>query len=144
LNSHFFVFIKKLYIFCANEHNSGDAMSKIKVAIATIGTKGLGDEVADTFAQAKTISLLTISGNRVHLEVLDNPAASLTRGRGITIVPLLKGKGVNVVVASKFGLGASVLIEKAKIRMVIVPAGTKVVDIVREGIYKSESFKPKL
>jgi predicted Fe-Mo cluster-binding NifX family protein len=118
-------------------------VSKIKVAIATVGKKGLGDEVADTFAQAKTISLLTINGNKVHLEVLDNPAAPLTRGRGIKIVPLLKGKGVNVVVASKLGLGASVLLEKAKIRMVIVPAGTKVVDIVREGTYKSGSFKPK-
>jgi hypothetical protein len=42
------------------------------------------------------------------------------------------------------GLSASVLLEKAKIRMVIVPAGTKVVDIVRESIYKSESFKPKI
>lgn len=118
-------------------------MSKIKVAIATVGQKGLGDEVADTFAQAKIISLLTINGNKVHLEVLDNPAASLTRGRGRTIVPLLKDKGVNVVVASKLGLSASVLLEKAKIRMVIVPAGTKVVDIIRDGIYKSESFKPK-
>jgi predicted Fe-Mo cluster-binding NifX family protein len=118
-------------------------VSKTKVAIATVGTKGLGDEVADTFAQAKTISILTINGNKVHLEVLNNPAASLKLGRGRTIVPLLKDKEVNVVVASKLGLSASVLLEKAKVRMVIVPAGTKVVDIVRDGIYKAESFKPK-
>jgi predicted Fe-Mo cluster-binding NifX family protein len=135
---------RNFYIFCANEHNSGGGVKKLKVAIATVGKKGLDDEVADTFAQANTFTLLFINGNRVHIEVLDNPAASLTRGRGITIVPLLKEKGVNVVVASKLGLGASVLLEKAKIRMVLVSAGTKVVDIVREGIYKkSESFKPK-
>jgi predicted Fe-Mo cluster-binding NifX family protein len=118
-------------------------MGKIKVAIATVGTKGLNDKVADTFAQAKTISLLTINGNKVHIEVLNNPAASLNRGRGRTLVPLLKDKGVNVVVTSKLGLSASVLLEKAKIRMVVVPAGTKVVDIVRGGIYRSGGFKPK-
>jgi len=111
-------------------------MGKIKVAIATNGHRGLGDEVADTFALAKTFTLATIKGNRVHVEVLNNPAVSLSHGRGITAVQILKGKGANTVVASKFGLGASALLVECKINKAIVRAGTRVSDIIRDKLYK--------
>ncbi|MEW6221911.1 MAG: NifB/NifX family molybdenum-iron cluster-binding protein [Candidatus Hadarchaeota archaeon] len=113
-------------------------MSKTIIAIATVGKKGLGDEVADTFAKANTLTLASIDKNKVHLEVLDNPAAPLTHGRGRTIVPFLKGKGVNVVVASEFGMGASALLKQFKIGKVVVQAGVKVDDIIRDEKYKSK------
>ena len=113
-------------------------MGKIKIAIATLRKKGLGDEVADTFAKANTLTLASIDGNKVHLEVLDNPAASLTHGRGRTIVPFLKDKGVNVVVASDFGMSVSALLKQFKIGKIVVRAGTKVDDIIRDEKYKSK------
>jgi predicted Fe-Mo cluster-binding NifX family protein len=111
-------------------------MGKIKLAIATKGSKGLGDEVADSFARARTFTLASIDGRRVHLEVLDNPAASLPYGRGRRVVQLLKDKGVNVVVASEFGPGASALLDKFRIKRVVLKAGTKVADVIREDLYR--------
>lgn len=111
-------------------------MGKVKVAIATKGSKGLGDEVADTFALAKTFTFATIDGKKVHVEVLTNTAASLSHGRGRTVVQMLKGKGVNVVVASEFGPYASALLHQSEIDKVIVRAGTKISDVIRDELYK--------
>lgn len=118
-------------------------MGKIKICIGTCGKKGMGDEVSDTFAKANTLTLASIDGNRAHLDVLDNPAKNMSSGRGRTIVPFIKSHGVKVVVASEFGLGAIALLEKAKIRMVVVPPGTKVDDIIRDGLYKLKKLKPR-
>ena len=111
-------------------------MGKVKVAIATKGSKGLGDEVADTFALARTFTLATINGKKVHIEILDNPAAALSHGRGRTVVQILKSKGVDTVVASEFGPGALALLNQRKIDKVIVRAGTRINDIIRDKLYK--------
>jgi predicted Fe-Mo cluster-binding NifX family protein len=111
-------------------------MGKTKIAIATVGSKGLGDEVADTFTKSNTLTFASIDGNRVHLEVLKNPGASLPNGRGPAVVRMLKERGVDIVVASEFGPGASALLEQSKIRKVVVEAGTIVGDIIRDKLYK--------
>jgi len=49
---------------------------------------------------------------------------------------MLKGKGVEVVVASEFGLGASALLKENKINKVVARAGTRVSDVIRDGLYK--------
>lgn len=113
-------------------------MGKVKLAVATSGSKGLGDEVAGTFALAKTFTLATINGNKVHVEVLENPAVTLSHGRGRTVVQMLKEKGVDIVVASEFGPGASALLEQSRIRKVVAKAGTMVGDIIRDKLYKKE------
>lgn len=111
-------------------------MGKVKVAIATKGSKGLGDEVADAFAIAKTFTFATIEGNKVHMEVLNNPVVSLSYGRGRTVVQMLKSKGIKIVVASEFGPGASAFLEQNKIDKVVARAGTKVSDVIRDKLYK--------
>jgi len=111
-------------------------MGKVKVAIATKGSNGLGDEVADAFALAKTFTFATIEGNRVHVEVLNNPAVSLSHGQGRTVVQMLRDRGVGTVVASEFGLGASALLVEYKINKAIVRAGTKVNGVIRDELYK--------
>lgn len=111
-------------------------MGKVKVAIATIGSTGLGDEVADVFAKAKTFTLATIEGNKVHVEVIKNPAATLPHGRGRMVVQMLSDRGVDTVVASEFGLGALALLEQGKINRVVVRAGTRVSDVIRDELYK--------
>jgi predicted Fe-Mo cluster-binding NifX family protein len=111
-------------------------MGRVKLALATNGSKGLGDEIADAFALAKTFTIATVEGNKVHFEVLKNPAETLSYGRGRRVVQMLKEKGVDIVVASEFGPGASALLEQSRIRKVVVRAGTVVGDIIRERLYK--------
>jgi predicted Fe-Mo cluster-binding NifX family protein len=111
-------------------------MGKVKLAVATNGSKGLGDEVASAFALAKTFTLATVDRNRVHVEVLKNPAVALSHGRGRTVVQVLKERGVDIVVASEFGPGASALLEQSGIRKVVVKAGTMVSDVIRDKLYK--------
>lgn len=111
-------------------------MSKVKVAIATKGSAGMGDKVSEFFAKARTFTLATVEGNKVHIEVLQNPGATLPSGRGRTAVQLLRDRGVNVVVASEFGLGASALLAQGKIDRVVVRAGTRVSDVIRDELYK--------
>jgi predicted Fe-Mo cluster-binding NifX family protein len=51
-------------------------MSVTKVAIATINDKGLHDQVSETFARAKTFTLVNIEDNTVKaVKVVKNPAA---------------------------------------------------------------------
>ena len=111
-------------------------MSKVKVAIATKGPAGLWDEVSEFFAKTKTFTLATVKDNKVHIEVLQNPGAALLCGRGRTTVQTLRDRGVNVVVTSELGLGASALLEQGKIDRVIVRAGTRVSDVIRDKLYK--------
>ncbi len=115
-------------------------MGKLKIAIATKGFKGLEDEVADFFAKAETFTLATIDGKRIHLEVIKNSAARLPRGRGRTAVQLLMDNEVNTVVASEFGLAALALLEKEKISLSQISAGTRVGDVIRDGLYKKRGF----
>jgi len=111
-------------------------MGKVKVAVATKGSKGVGDEVSDFFAKAETFTLATIEGKRAHIEVIKNPAANLPRGRGRAVVQMLKDNSVDTVVASEFGLGSSALLEHYKINQIVVKAGTRVGDVIRDKLYK--------
>jgi len=115
-------------------------MGKVKIAIATKGHKGLADEVADHFAKAETFTLATIDGKRVHLEVIENSAANLPRGRGRAVIQMLRDKVVNTVVAGEFGVGALALLKQEKFNVSKVQAGMKVSDVIRDGLYKKRMF----
>ena len=111
-------------------------MGRVKIAIATKGHKGLGEEVADHFAKADTFTLATIEGKKVHLEVIKNPAKDLPRGRGRAVVQMLKDKGVQMVVAGDFGMGAMALLRQGDFKIAKVQPGVKVGEIIRAGLYK--------
>ncbi|MGQ9788077.1 MAG: NifB/NifX family molybdenum-iron cluster-binding protein [Candidatus Hadarchaeaceae archaeon] len=114
-------------------------MAKTRIAIATKGRKGLGDEVAEHFAKAETFTIVTVEGKRVHLEIIDNPAAKLLRGRGPTVVRLLKEVGVNVVVAGGFGSGALALLRRGGFSVAMVQTGIKVAKVIQDEIYKKHN-----
>lgn len=111
-------------------------MAKVKIAIATNGRKGLGDEVAEHFAKAETFTVATVEGKRVHLEIIDNPGAKMLKGRGPAVVRLLKESGVHTVVAGGFGSGALALLKQGGLRVAMVQAGIKVSDVIRDELYK--------
>lgn len=111
-------------------------MAKVRIAIATKGRKGLGDEVAEHFAKAETFTIATVEGKKVHIEIIDNPAAKLLRGRGPTVVRLLKDSGVDTVVAGGFGTGSLALLRQGGFSVAMVQTGVKVGDVIRDELYK--------
>ena len=119
-----------------------DDLGKVKIAFATVGFNGIYDQIASTFATAKTFTLVEVNGEKVRVEVISNPAASLERGRGRTVVQMLADKGINAVVASEFGPGASAFLRENKIEMILTKSGSKVVDVLRSKILKYDAFDP--
>ncbi|HID60476.1 MAG TPA: dinitrogenase iron-molybdenum cofactor [Hadesarchaea archaeon] len=99
----------------------------LKVAVAAKGIKGLEDEVSDVFGRARAFAIVETEGDRIkNVKVVDNPAASYEYGAGPITTKMLADMGVKVVIASDFGVGASVLLKDKNIRAVKVKAGTNV------------------
>lgn len=100
---------------------------KLKVAVATKGSKGLEDEVSDVFGRSQTFVIAeTEDGVIKSTEVANNPAASSEYGVGPVVAEKLAGAGVEVVIAGEFGPGALALLKGKNIRSVVVKAGTNV------------------
>jgi len=113
-------------------------MSITRVAIGTTGDKGLHDQVSEAFARAKTFTLVNIENNKVKdVNVVKNPAASKTRGRGPIVVQILLDHNVNVVIGSEFGPGISAMFDKHRIHRIKVKAKTPVMDVVKEFAFSS-------
>ncbi|MEM3421133.1 MAG: NifB/NifX family molybdenum-iron cluster-binding protein [Candidatus Hadarchaeum sp.] len=112
-------------------------MAKVKIAIATDGRKGLGDEVAEHFAKAETFTIVTIEGKKAHVEIMENPAAKLLKGRGPTVVRLLRDNGVNTVVAGGFGSGSLALLRQGGFCVARVQPKVKVSEVIRSELYKN-------
>ena len=99
----------------------------LKVAVAAKGLKGLEDEVSDVFGRARAFAIVETEGDQIkNVKVVDNPAVSYEYGAGPITTKMLADMGVNVVIASEFGMGASVLLKDKNIRAVKVKAGTNV------------------
>ena len=112
---------------------------RVKVAVATRGSRGLSDEVADTFGRAKTFTIIKMVGKRAQVKIVANPAASYEHGRGPAVVQMLLNEGVNVVVASKFGPGATAFLQQDKIKKIVAKTGSMVIDVLRSKILKYDS-----
>jgi len=107
-------------------------MSVIKVGVATVGDKGLNDKVSSLFARAKTFTIIEIEDNKVRdAKVLQNPAASLSHGRGPIIVQTLTNQGIDVVIASEFGPSVSAMLDQNQIERRVIEPKTLVTDAVK-------------
>jgi len=108
---------------------------KLRVAVATKGSRGLKDEVSYEFGRAQTFTVIDLEDDQVkNVKVVDNPAASYEYGAGPIVVKMLADMEIGVVVAGEFGPGASVLLKDKNIRAVKVKTGTNVsraVSIIR-------------
>ncbi len=105
----------------------------MKIAIATLGDKGLQDTVSPEFGHSKTFTIVEIEDGKVkNVEVMNNPAEGLTHKRGPVIAKRLANKGVGMVISGEIGPGASRALEQLGIRMLIVRPGHSVKDVLRE------------
>ncbi len=100
---------------------------KLKVAVATQGSKGLRDRVSDVFGRARIFTIVDVEDGRIKgAKVMNNPAASLEYGVGPIVAEKLVEKKVDVAIAGEFGPGALVLLKTKNIRAVKVKVGTNV------------------
>ena len=110
-------------------------MSKVRIAVATKGRRGLEDSVSDVFGKAQTYTIVDVENGEVrNVQVVDNPAASYNHGSGPIASKTLADLKVNLVMATELGPGASGLLEHHNIRRISVRPNTKVADCIREAL----------
>lgn len=107
-------------------------MQKIKLAVATKGSRGMGDSVSEVFGRAKTFTIIEISeGSVADVGIVENPALSYKHGVGPIVVKMLVDMGVNIVAAKEFGPGASALLEQHNVKKIEVKPGMPVAEVVK-------------
>ena len=85
----------------------------MKIAFATL-RGGLDDSITASFGRAPFFTI--VDGDKV--EIVENPGASAARGAGVLAVNFLKERGVQMVVAGRFGPNAAMALERAGIKAV--------------------------
>mgnify|MGYP000055857548 FL=1 len=107
-------------------------MGKFKIAIPTMGSKGLDDRVSDIFGRAKTFTIIEISDGSIdNIDIIENPAISYEHGVGPIVIKMLTDIGVSAVAFNEMGVGASILLDQNNIRKVKVESGIPVREAVK-------------
>jgi predicted Fe-Mo cluster-binding NifX family protein len=84
----------------------------MKIAVPSKGEKGLRDRVADTFSRAPAFTIVTIQDDEISdVKVVKNKAAEMSQGAGPVAARTLKENGVNVLLSSDIGPGATNILE---------------------------------
>jgi predicted Fe-Mo cluster-binding NifX family protein len=84
----------------------------MKIAVPSKGEKGLRDRVADTFSRAPAFTIVTIQDDEItDVKVVKNKAAEMSQGAGPVAARTLKENGVNVLLSSDIGPGATNILE---------------------------------
>jgi len=105
----------------------------LKIAVATVGNRGLEDEASPYFGKTKTFTIVTVTNGEIEdVKILQNPAATYEQGAGPVAVQLLAKEGVNLAVGGEIGPGASTLLDQHKIRHITAKPHTKVSEIVKK------------
>lgn len=105
----------------------------LRVAVATAGDNGLEDSTSHACGRSKTFTIVDIEDGRVKgVEVTENPAASLSRGRGPVAAKHLADMKVNMVISGELGPGALTMLNELKIKTVTAEPGQRVVDVLRD------------
>jgi predicted Fe-Mo cluster-binding NifX family protein len=111
----------------------------LKIAIPTEAHASLEDTVSEVFGKAKTFTIVDIENGQVEkVRVIDNPAASYDYGSGPVAAKTLADLGVNFVMATELGPGASGLLKHHGIKAISVKPGTRVADVIRENFGRTE------
>jgi predicted Fe-Mo cluster-binding NifX family protein len=108
---------------------------KFRIAVATKGREGLEDIVSEVFGRANTFTIMDVDGEEIKgVKTLENPAVSYKHGAGPIVVKMLIDAGVNMVLATELGPGASVLLEQHNVTTLAVKPGTGVEESVRKAL----------
>ena len=104
-----------------------------RIAVATVRDRGLEDVISPEFGHSRTFTIIDIENGEIrNVEVIENPAGNIAHGRGPIVGKSLADKGVEIVVTSEIGPGASAILEQLGIKIMMTKAGQKVEDVLRE------------
>lgn len=104
-----------------------------RIAIATTGERGLEDRISGHFGHSKTFTIIEIENGKVkNVQVVQNPAASLSRGIGRTVAQHLVSMGVSTVISGEVGPGASIALDELGMKKLVVTPGQRVIDVLRK------------
>jgi len=110
-------------------------MGKLRIAVATKRHDGLEDTVSEVFGRANTFTIVNVDNEEIKdVKILENPAVSYKHGAGPIVVKMLIDTGVNVVLATELGPGASALLQQHKIATITVKSGTSVKEAIRKAL----------
>ena len=114
-------------------------MGKLRIAVATKGRDGLEDVVSEVFGRANAFAIVNVDGEEIKgVKVLENPAVSYKYGAGPIVVKMLIDTGVNMVLATELGPGASALLEQHNVTIIAVKPGNGVEESVRKALSEIE------
>jgi len=117
-------------------------MTKLRIAVATKGREGLEDVVSEVFGRASTFTIVNVDNEEIKdVKIMENPAVSYKHGAGPIVVKMLIDGGVNLVLATELGPGASTLLQQHNITTIAVKSGTSVEESLRKTL--SEIVKKK-
>jgi len=103
------------------------------IAVATMGEQGLEDRISSHFGRSKVFTVIEIENGEVkNVQVVQNPAASLSRGIGRTVARHLASMGVCTVISGELGLGASTALNELRMKKLVVTPGQRVIDVLRK------------
>jgi predicted Fe-Mo cluster-binding NifX family protein len=106
--------------------------NSLRVAVATKGNKGLEDTVSHEFGHAKTFTIIDIQDGMVkNVEVIENPAASLSHGKGPVVAKYLADMKVNIVISGEVGPGASTMLNELKMKILVAKSGEQVIKVLK-------------
>ena len=115
-------------------------MRKFRIAVATKGRGGLEDVLSEVFGRANTFTIVDVDDEEIKgVKVLENPAVSYKYGAGPIVVKMLVDEGVNMVLATELGPGASALLEQHNVTTIAVKPSTGVEESVRKALSEIEN-----
>jgi len=114
-------------------------MKKFRIAVATKGREGLKDVVSEVFGRANAFTIIDVEEGKIKgVKILENPAISYKYGAGPIVVKMLIDAGVNMVLATELGPGASALLEQHDVATITAKPGTSVKESIRKALKKIE------
>ena len=114
-------------------------VGKLRIAIATKGREGLEDVVSEVFGRANAFTVIDIEEGEIKdVKILDNPAVAYKHGAGPIVVKMLIDSGVNMVLATELGPGASALLEQHNVTHIAVKPGISIKESIRKALSKVE------
>jgi predicted Fe-Mo cluster-binding NifX family protein len=117
-----------------------NGIRKLTVVVPTEEYDGLEDVVSEVFSKAKTFTIADVEENNVkNVMVFENPASSYKHGSGPIVANKLAELKVNLVLTAKLGLEVSELLKQHNIKTISVRPGTRVLDSIKEAMFKSET-----
>lgn len=101
------------------------------LAVASMGSRGLDDEVSQVFARCPVFTIVQFEREGIrNVKIEVNRAAKLPHGVGPMVSYRLIDMGVVAVIAGGFGPTVLEILKRSNVEAITVPAGT----VIREAV----------